>query len=233
MNKHAQLAAGALPLRVAIVEDDADFIATLAAAIALAPDLALVASAGSRVGGLQLLREGPPADVLLVDLGLPDGSGIDVIEAAAAQWPGCAVMVSTAFGDEGHVIPSIKAGAAGYLLKHLAPAGLLDEIRSLHAGGSPISPLIARQLLDRFRAAPAVAEAAPPAAAAVPTQSLSPRELEVLQLISRGYTAEEVAGYLTISRHTALTHVRRIYSKLKVNSKAEAIYEAWQSGLLR
>lgn len=219
-------------LRVAIVEDDADFIATLVDAIAATSDMVLVASAGSRAAGLALLA-GPAADVLLVDLGLPDGSGIEVIMAATKLWPSCAVMVSTVFGDESHVIPSIKAGAAGYLLKHLSAAALLDEIRSLHGGGSPISPLIARQLLDRFRATATSTATPSPATAEPPAQALSPRELEVLQLISRGYTAEEVAGYLAISRHTALSHVRHIYAKLGVNSKAEAIYEAWQGGLLR
>jgi DNA-binding NarL/FixJ family response regulator len=95
--------------------------------------------------------------VLLVDLGLPDGSGIDVIRAAHTQWPTCAVMVCTAFGDEAHVLQSIEAGASGYLLKDSEPENMLHEIRSLHGGGSPISPLIARQILMRFRAAPAAA----------------------------------------------------------------------------
>ena len=232
----AAAATDAAPLRVAIVEDDMDFLDTLVAAVDAEPGMVMVGSACSRAAGLRLL-DGPVADVLLVDLGLPDGSGIDVIQAAVARWPACGVMVSTAFDDEAHVIRSIEAGAAGYLLKHAEPASLVEEIRSLHAGGSPSSPLIARQMLMRLRAPPAGAPAGPhggtaehrgDAGAAV----LSAREHEVLQLITRGYTADEIATMLQISRHTALTYVRRIYSKLKVNSKAEAIFEARQRGLL-
>jgi DNA-binding NarL/FixJ family response regulator len=232
----AVVTAGLATLRVAIVEDDMDFLDTLVAAVGAEPGMAMVGSACSRAAGLRLL-DGPVADVLLVDLGLPDGSGIDVIHAAVARWPACGVMVSTAFGDEAHVIRSIEAGAAGYLLKHAEPASLVEEIRSLHAGGSPISPLIARQMLMRLRAPPAAAAAGTPESPAerrsdVDAATLSAREHEVLQLITRGYTADEIAAMLQISRHTALTYVRRIYSKLKVNSKAEAIFEARQRGLL-
>jgi DNA-binding NarL/FixJ family response regulator len=216
-----------------------DFLDTLVAAVGAAPGMQMVGSACSRAAGLRLL-DGPVADVLLVDLGLPDGSGIDVIHAAALRWPHCGVMVSTAFGDEAHVIRSIEAGASGYLLKHAEPASLVEEIRSLHAGGSPISPLIARQVLMRLRAPSADAPTGLAGAAASVAErrgeadeaALSAREHEVLQLITRGYTADEIAAMLQISRHTALTYVRRIYSKLKVNSKAEAIFEARQRGLL-
>jgi DNA-binding NarL/FixJ family response regulator len=223
-------------VRVAIVEDDMDFLDTLVAAVGAAPGMQMVGSACSRAAGLRLL-DGPVADVLLVDLGLPDGSGIDVIQAAVARWPACGVMVSTAFGDEAHVIRSIEAGASGYLLKHAEPASLVEEIRSLHAGGSPISPLIARQVLMRLRApaadAPAGLTNGPGERRGdADAAALSAREHEVLQLITRGYTADEIAAMLQISRHTALTYVRRIYSKLKVNSKAEAIFEARQRGLL-
>ncbi|ABM39375.1 response regulator transcription factor [Polaromonas naphthalenivorans] len=238
---------GAL-ISVMLVEDDVHFQNALIAAIARAPDIRLAALAGSRAQGLQALR-GPPADVLLVDLGLPDGSGIDVIRAAHSLWPGCAVMVSTTFGDEAHVLQSIEAGASGYLLKDSAPEDMLDEIRTLHQGGSPISPMIARQILNRFRDRPAMPAPAAASASAfaqaqlcapgllpgpgVPEQAmLSSREMEVLQLITRGFTADEIARLLQVSSHTVQTYVRRIYSKLKVRSKAEAIYEARQQGIL-
>lgn len=142
-------------ISVVLVEDDVHFQNALMAAIAGAPDMRLLALAGSRAQGLQALRN-TPADVLLVDLGLPDGSGIDVIRAAHSQWPDCAVMVSTTFGDEAHVLQSIEAGASGYLLKDSTPEDMLSEIRILHQGGSPISPLIAQQILTRFRGGPAV-----------------------------------------------------------------------------
>ena len=200
----------------------------IAAAIKASPDICLVSLSSTRAAGLHALGQ-PPADVLLVDLGLPDGSGIDVIRAAHTQWPTCAVMVCTTFGDEAHVMKSIEEGASGYLLKDGAPGDMLTEIRNLHAGGSPISPLIARQILTRFRSAPvAAAEVALEREHAI----LSAREKEVLELITKGFTAIEIAQLTQVSQHTVQTYVRRIYSKLKVTSKAEAIYEARSQGLL-
>jgi DNA-binding NarL/FixJ family response regulator len=208
-------------IHVALVEDDVHFQNAIVTAIAASPDIRLMSLASTRAQGLQSL-ESAPADVLLVDLGLPDGSGIDVIRAAHTLWPTCAVMVCTAFGDEAHVLQSIEAGASGYLLKDSEPENMLHEIRSLHGGGSPISPLIARQILMRFRAAPAAGENA----------VLSAREKEVLELITKGFTADEIARLMQVSQHTVQTYVRRIYSKLNVNSRAEAIYEARHQGIL-
>ncbi len=215
-------------IRVALVEDDVHFQNAIMAAIDASPDIHLASLSSTRAAGLQAL-DAPPADVLLVDLGLPDGSGIDVIRAAHTQWPTCAVMVCTTFGDEAHVMRSIEAGASGYLLKDGEPGDMLAEIRGLHAGGSPISPLIARQILTRFRSMPGVAaEVAPERVPAM----LSAREKEVLELITKGFTAGEIARLVQVSQHTVQTYVRRIYSKLKVTSKAEAIYEARSQGIL-
>jgi DNA-binding NarL/FixJ family response regulator len=222
------------PIRVAIVEDDVNFLDALRTMLQHAPDMTLSSVASTRAQALQAL-DGESADVLLVDLGLPDGSGIDVIKAALVRWPRCNIMVSTAFGDEQHVMQSLEAGAAGYLLKDSAPLSMLNEIRSLHAGGSPISPLIARQVLMRFvpgqqKIADAkAAEAAIPAANQV---TLSTRERQVLEYITKGFTSDEIAKLVDVSRHTVQTYVRRIYGKLEVSSRVEAIYEARYRGLL-
>jgi DNA-binding NarL/FixJ family response regulator len=221
-------------IRVALVEDDVHFQNAIATAVAASGDMTLVNLCSTRAEALQALASAP-ADVLLVDLGLPDGSGIDVIQGAHVQWPSCAVMVCTTFGDEAHVLQSIEAGASGYLLKDSAPDNMLAEIRSLHGGGSPISPLIARQILTRFRQAAVPAVATPPGPAAKTADSpaaLSSREKEVLELITKGFTAEEIARLMQVSVHTVQTYVRRVYGKLKVTSKAEAIFEARQQGLL-
>ncbi|WP_034378707.1 response regulator transcription factor [Herbaspirillum sp. CF444] len=236
-------------IHVAIVEDDPGFRDALSKVVQVAPDMKLAGMAGTRAEGLAMLQ-GPPADVLLVDLGLPDGSGIDVIVAAVTQWPSCNIMVSTTFGDETHVMRSIEAGAAGYLLKDSSPAKMIDEIRSLASGGSPISPIIARQVLARFRgaAAPSTAAASGTTGMAGTTAAnqrsagtrgqeeasvlLSVREKEVLDYITRGFTAQEIAKLMQLSPFTVRTFVRRIYSKLKVTSKTEAIYEARTLGLL-
>ena len=124
----------AAPIRAAVVEDDAACRQSVVQAVQAAPDMRLAWQAAARAPALALLP-GAPLDVLLVDLGLPDGSGLEVIAAARRHWPACAVTVSTIFGDEGHVLRSIEAGAMGYLLKDIDTPALLEEVRSLHAGG--------------------------------------------------------------------------------------------------
>jgi DNA-binding NarL/FixJ family response regulator len=208
-------------IRVVLVEDDARFRAAFAAAIVDSADLALQAQATGLREGLALLA-GPAADVLLVDLGLPDGSGVDLIKATRLAWPSCDIMVSSVFGDEAHVLQSIEAGAVGYLLKDSDPARIVEQIRSLRAGGSPISPLIARQVLARLR----------PVSGSVESP-LSARESEVLNYITKGFSYDDIVGLLQVSRPTVLTYVRRIYAKLQVNSKTEAVYEARKLGLTR
>jgi DNA-binding NarL/FixJ family response regulator len=215
------------PIRLMVVDDDVHFQQDLVAALNSAADIQLVGLAGTRALALEALS-GPAADVLLCDLGLPDGSGIDVIRAAQTLWPECAAMVSTIFGDEAKVLQSVEAGATGYLLKDSSAASIVDEIRSLHAGGSPISPLIARQILRRFRER----ERDIPAARSAAQAALSAREQQVLELISKGFSYEEIAVLMQISRNTVLTFVRRIYRKLEVRSRSEAIYEARSQGLL-
>ena len=223
-------AASGPPIRVATVEDDAVCQQALAHAVQTAQGLCMAWMAANRREALsQLPRQ--PLDVLLVDLGLPDGSGLDVIAAARQAWPECAVMVSTIFGDETHVLRAIEAGAMGYVLKDLSAQELVAEIRSLHAGGSPINPMVARKLLLRHtvQAPPVEAVAAP---ACAPLVSPSAREAETLRLVSRGYTVDEVASALGVSPHTVQTFVRRIYTKLQVNSRAEAVREGARHGWL-
>ncbi len=229
-------------IHIAAVDDDTGFLRFLAEAIEPHPDLHLRATATTVRGAERLLAE-PPVDVFLVDLSLPDGSGIDVIRRASATWPTCEVLVSTAFGDELSVIESFEAGASGYLLKQTHAARLVEDIRMLHAGGSPISPLIARQVLQRLvpgrrggmHANAQAPASTPPQGAAAPGESavlLSNREREVLELITKGFTSEEIAGLMGLSTNTVLTYVRRTYRKLRVNSKTEAIFEARGQGLI-
>ncbi len=217
-------------IRVALVEDDVHFQNALMDAIQAAPDMTLLGVAGTKALGLAMLDQ-LQADVLLVDLGLPDGSGIEVIRAAQTKCPGCNIMVSTTFGDELHVMQSLEAGASGYLLKDSAPEKMIFEIRSLYGGGSPISPMIARQILLRFRQDDKSLASAQPRSDKQ-RAALSAREKEVLEFITKGFTSDEIAALMSVSRHTVLTYVRRIYTKLKVNSRTEAIYEARNQGLL-
>lgn len=214
-------------IRVLLVEDDPSFRDSVIAAMAAVTDVVMPAMAASLAEGRALLT-GAEADVLIVDIGLPDGSGIDLIAAARTTWPRCEVIVATVFGDEDKVLSAIEAGASGYLLKDSMPTSLVDEIRSVHAGGSPVSPMIARQLLRRLR----------PAAIPSPTQEttgaeLSAREVQVLERMSLGYTMQETAEFLGVAGSTVQTYVRRIYQKLDVRSKIEAIDAGYKRGLLQ
>lgn len=211
-------------IAVALVEDDAKFRLALCNVVDAAEGLRLLGAAATLAEGRALLvRESP--DVLLVDLELPDGSGLALIEEARRRHPECDVMVVTVFGDERNVLRALEAGATGYLLKDMAGPELAEHIRRLHAGGSPISPVIARQLLQRFQ------PVAPAPASGVP--ALSAREQAVLELISKGFTFDEIARLQEVSSHTVSTYVKRIYAKLQVRSKTEAVYEATKLGLLR
>jgi len=214
-------------ISIALVEDDAKFREAFVAAITAAPDLRLLGAVATCAEGLALLGCMRP-DVLLVDLGLPDRPGLDLIRYAATHLPDCDSMVITVFGDERHVIESIEAGASGYLLKDTLPADFAEQVRMLHAGASPISPVIARQVLARFHHAQPT-----PSPPGEPVVALSEREQEVLSLASKGFTFDEAARLLVVSPHTVMTYVKRIYRKLQVSSKSEAVYEARKMGLLR
>lgn len=213
--------------RVLIVEDEPEFLRRFADAVLSDRELAL---AGAVVNGAaaKAMLDAQPVDVLLVDLGLPDMDGVEVIRHAVARHPACDVMVVTMFGDDGHVLSSIEAGATGYVLKDAMPEQITTCIHQLRAGGSPISPSIARRVLARFHQRPAGVQTA-----AQPEPSpLSERETEILRLVAKGLSFQAVGEVLSISPHTVVTHVKKIYSKLAVHSRGEAVYEAGQMGLL-
>jgi DNA-binding NarL/FixJ family response regulator len=226
--------AAAGPVRVALVEDQPEVREQLARAIASDPTLQLLHAAVDASDILAWLAT-HTTDVLLVDLGLPDRSGLDVIRRCREWQPACEVMVVTLFGDEASMLQAFEAGARGYLLKDGSERTLALHVRQLAEGGSPMSPRIARQLLLRWQggARGVVAHRRagddPPA---VGESVLSARETQVLELVSRGYSYSEVARRMAVSTSTVQSHVRNIYGKLDVHSKAEAVFEARQLGLL-
>ena len=216
--------------RVLIVEDDSAFRARYAAMLANDASFEVVASVATGGEGLAMLDLRKP-DILLVDLGLPDVSGIEVIRHASQTLPKCECMVVTVFGDEEHVLASIEAGAAGYLLKDASEESFLSGIRELMNGGSPISPIIARRLLKRFHAeVPAVNATAIDETSSV---ALSDREREILLLASKGFNYPEMGKLMSISPHTVTSHVKKIYRKLAVHSRGEAVFEANRMGLIK
>jgi DNA-binding NarL/FixJ family response regulator len=210
-----------------IVEDDAAFLNRFCTIVAADAELELFAAVGDGASARQALAKHAP-DVLLIDLGLPDISGIDIIRETAQRYPDTDIMVVTVFGDEEHVVASIEAGATGYLLKDSLPEEFVKVIKELRAGGSPITPIIARRLLKRFMM-PGVTPPQP-----LPEDAgLSPREAEVLAFIAKGFTFGEIAKLMAISPHTVTAHVKKIYQKLAVHSRGEAVYEASKMGLLK
>jgi DNA-binding NarL/FixJ family response regulator len=165
-------------------------------------------------------------DIILLDLGLPDMHGIDVIRHVARHHPGCDVLVVTMFGDDQHVFDALEAGATGYLLKDSGLDRIASSIHELKAGGAPISPSIARRVLARLRTEPEAPSPQPPPSV------LTPREIELLRLTAKGLSFDSIGELLGISPHTVVAHVKKIYRKLAVHSRGEAVYEATQMGLL-
>jgi DNA-binding NarL/FixJ family response regulator len=216
-----------------VVEDDPAFLARFCRIVAQSEQLSLLAAVGDLTSARRALERQAP-DILLTDLGLPDGSGIELIRETAARHPATDIMVITVFGDEQHVIASIEAGATGYMLKDSLPQEFLSLIDQLRAGGSPISPIIARQLLRRMRPASTVMPSATSYVTREPQPdcALSRRESEVLGLIAKGFNFAEIARLMDISTHTITAHVKKIYQKLAVHSRGEAVYEATRMGLL-
>jgi DNA-binding NarL/FixJ family response regulator len=227
------------PWRVLIVEDDSSMREFFAASVARCEGLTLAATAGSVAQACAYFDEpGFAADVLLTDLGLPDGSGLDVIRYARQRQPLCEALVISMFGDEDNVLASIEAGALGYIHKDATPDDISHTILEMKAGASPISPMIARRLLARFQGGmarralerPSLFNIAVPNVAGV--ISLSDREQEVLDLIARGFSYGEIARVKSITMHTVQSHIKSLYRKLEVHSRSEAVYEATRMGLL-
>lgn len=217
---------------IGLVEDHIETRHRLKRMIDQHAQLITAGEAGTLEEGKQLIKS-TSLDVLLVDIGLPDGSGIELIRATAQRSPSTDIMVVTVFGDERNVIQAIEAGATGYLLKDGNNDYICDAILQLINGGSPISPNIARHLLTRFKTS--VTEAAPANNSLNDEEkpSLTPRELDVLKLISKGFRYEEIADLLKISYHTVTSHIKQIYRKLSVHSRGEAVFEATRLGIVR
>ena len=209
--------------RVAIVEDDAILREELARVVTGAEGMDVVGAAETLTAGQALLASTP--DVLLVDLALPDGNGVDLIAEARTKIPAIKIVVVSIFGDARSVVRAIEAGADGYLLKGANPHEAEAAIRSVLEGGAPISPAVASHILTRMRERTATrAELDAP---------LTEKEVAVLTDLAKGFRYKEVARLHGISPHTVADHVKSIYRKLAVNSRSEAVFEAVQAGLIK
>ncbi len=207
---------------VLIVEDDPLARRRIARRVAQSVDMEIVGAVGAIAEARELLAA-QTVDILLVDLELEDGHGSELIHELYQAGAPTLILVVSVFGDEESVIGAIEAGARGYLLKDDSADHIAQALAQLVAGGSPISPGIARHLIARFHTEPQAPD----------LQPLSERELEVLNLAARGFTYAESAELLGVSVNTVSSYTRRIYTKLAVHSRSEAVFEAQRMGLMR
>ncbi len=212
-------------VNVLIVEDEPRTRARLASIIAAHPDLHLLAQAGSLEEAREVIARALP-DVILLDLGLPDGSGLCVLDDLRERHAETGVLVISVLGDESSVLRAIERGAGGYLLKDADDAAVVAAIDQLLAGGAPLSPSIAVHLMRRLQS--------PPRASKVEIRDigLNERELELLKLIAKGLSYDEVGQLMGLKYNTITSYAKELYRKLQVHSRAEAVFEAQQLGLV-
>lgn len=165
--------------------------------------------------------------IALIDLALPDGSGVDLISAIAQDHPDIIPVVVSIYDDEAHLFEAVAAGAQGYLLKDQQPETLVRRLMEIEKGEPPLSPSIARRILAHFQKTQVTPEAAP-----ADEGALTSRETEVLGLLALGLRISDAAGQLGLTRHTVAGYVKIIYSKLNISSRAEAALEARRRGLV-
>ncbi len=203
-------------IHIAIVEDDPEIRQTLSLIVDGTPGFICkhnFEDAESAIKGLPKLN----IQVALMDIDLPGSSGIEATRILKEQCPSIDFIMLTVQSDDDSIFESLCAGASGYLLKDTSPSELLDHIKEVHQGGAPMSSQIARRIIKSFR---------------IIKNPLSPRETEILKMLSEGKNYKEVAELIYLSPHTVKTHIKNIYSKLHVNNRAEAIYKAIKQKLI-
>jgi DNA-binding NarL/FixJ family response regulator len=221
-----------MPTSLYLIEDDTTVRDFVLRTLQLRADWTLVGSAAS-YRQAQAEAADAAANVYLVDLGLPDGRGEDLLRSLAKTNPGSELLVFTVFGDETRLIDAIEAGATGYVLKGCTSEELVHAIEQILEGGAPISSLLARMLLKKLRS---VQDSLPPVKADALANDtgvlLSERETDVLKLVAQGYVNKEIARKLDISGHTVGSHIKNLYRKLAVNTRVQVVRAAQERGLV-
>jgi len=215
--------------RILLLEDDPPVRERLAGIIRNWAGGCLVADCATLAAATEAIRTSA-IDLLITDLKLPDGHGVQAIRFLRASQPNAEAMVISALTDDQTVIEAIEAGATGYLLKDSDPINVIDAISELLAGGSPISSTIARTIVRRLGGGRTAGEAPRDDSGG---QQLTPREMDILWGIAKGFTYGELADRLQISKQTVPVHIKSIYRKLQANNRSEAVYEASRRGLIR
>ncbi len=201
-----------MPIKIAIVEDNEEIREGLAVLINGSPGFVCVATYPDGEEALKYLA-GERPDVVLMDIHLPKMSGIECVARLKERLPELQIMMLTVYEDDELVFKSLVAGATGYILKKTPPSELLEAIRNLHNGGSPMSSQIARKVVQAFQQTGKSHQE---------TENLTERETEILSYLAKGYHDKEIADTLFVSVETVRTHVRNIYKKLHVRTRTEA-----------
>lgn len=202
-----------MPIQVAIVEDDEEIRANLTHRIGENPTLRLLGSYSNAESALAELPEQKP-DVVLMDINLPGMDGVECVRQLKTKLPASQFVMLTVYEDNNRLFKSLMAGASGYLLKRTPPAKLMAAIKEAHQGGSPMTPQIARRVVQHFQQLPEPASE---------LQKLTPRETDVLTQLAKGFRYKEIVDNLGISSGTLHSYIRNIYEKLHVHSRTEAV----------
>jgi len=202
-----------MQIKVAIVDDDEGIRTSLAALIRRAPTLRLSGDYGNAESALEEIPRRPP-DVVLMDINLPGMNGVECVRQLKTALPSVQVLMLTVYEDSDSLFNSLKAGASGYLLKRTASAKLIDAIRDVHTGGSPMTPQLARRVVQYF---------SKPSDSESPVSNLTPGERDFLDQLAKGYAYKEIADRMNISIDTVRSYVRTVYEKLHVHSRTEAV----------
>ena len=209
------MAAPAPSIRVALVEDSSELCEEIEHVVKRAPGFALVCSCRNTATALRKIPECQP-DVVIMDIQLPDGNGIECITKLKRELPNTQFMVFTVHDDTEQIVKALQAGASGYLLKRTTPESRLQALREVKGGGAPMTGEIARKVIESFHRKT-------PTPVGDATTALTAREEEVMELLAEGYPAKEIARRLANTPDTVNAHLKRIYHKLHVHSRIEAV----------
>ncbi|TMC09970.1 MAG: response regulator transcription factor [Chloroflexi bacterium] len=215
------------PLRVLIVDDDDLMRAGLRAVLSTDEGLEVVAEAADGREALERTRRLLP-DVVLMDVRMPIVDGIAATREIVAAVPGARLLILTTFEDDEYVFGALSAGASGFLLKRTTPEQLIAAIHTIASGDALLSPAVTRTVIDRMARQPQ-----PDARTTRRLRELTPRERDVLELVARGLSNEEIAAALFVEESTVKTHMKRILSKLELRDRVQAVILAYESGLVR
>lgn len=214
------------PVRVLLVDDEPQYRDTIAELIAATPDLQVAGVAGTGREAVTLAARLRP-QVVLMDIRMPDLDGIEATERIMAADPRTRVLILTTFDPDDHIFRALRAGASGFVLKDIPPARLLEAIHTVAAGDALLAPRVTRRLIAAYTATPATARTSTDPA----LTCLTPREREVLTLITRGLSNAEIEATLYVTRGTLKTHVGRLLTKLGARDRAQLVIAGYAAGL--